>query len=96
MDRIEVLEGRNELGDVAVLNDLSGALVDLYRGRFLAGDLDLAWTIRCAIGLHARFLRALATLGRAWEAIGEYERAIVVYRHGLQVDQGAELLYQHP
>ena len=94
-DRIEALDRKSELQDVAALNDLSETLLDLYRGRFLAADPDLPWIIPVRHRLHARFLRALTWLGRAWEAIGDYERAIVVYRHGLQVDQAAELLYQH-
>lgn len=94
VDRIEALDGQKQLGDVAVLINLSEVLFDLYRGRFLAGDLDLAWAIPLRDRLHASFLRALATLGKAWEVIGEYAQAIVVYRRGLQVDQGAEALYQ--
>ena len=94
-DRIEALERKNDLQEVALLNDLSEALVDLYRGRFLASDPDLPWSMPMRDRLHARFLRALAWLGRAWEAIGHYERAILVYRHGLKVDQAAEMLYQH-
>lgn len=94
-DRIDVLGRRSELQDVAVLDDLSEELVDLYRGRFLAADSDLPWTIPVRDRLHTRFLRALTWLGKAWEAIDSYERATVVYRHGLQVDQAAELVYQH-
>lgn len=94
-DRMEALNRKNELQDVAVLNELSEALIDLYRGRFLAADPDLPWTIPVRERLHARFLRALTMMGRAWEAIGDYEHAILVYRHGLRVDQAAELFYQH-
>ncbi len=94
VDHVEALDRESKLGDGAVLQDLSEALFDLYRGRFLAADLDLAWAIPVRDRLHARFLRALATLGKAWETTGDYEGAISVYRRGLQVDQAAELFYQ--
>lgn len=93
-DRIDALDSKNALHDVAVLNDFSAALVELYRGRFLAADPDLSWAIPVRDRLHARFVRALTSLGKAYEAIGDYEHGILLYRHGLQVDQAAELLYQ--
>ncbi len=94
VDHVEALDRESKLGDGAVLQDLSEALFDLYRGRFLATDPDLAWAIPVRDRLHGRFIRAVAALGRSWETVGDYERAVSVYRQGLQVDQTAELLYQ--
>lgn len=94
VDHVEALDRESKLGNAADLQKLSEVLFDLYRGRFLAADLDLSWAIPVRDRLHGRFLRALAALGRAWEAAGDYEGAASVYRQGLQVDQTAELLYQ--
>ena len=94
MDHIEALDRESKLGDVAVLQNLSELLFDLYRGRFFEADHDLAWVIPVRDRLHAGFLRALAALGKAWESTGDYGGAISVYRRGLQVDQAAELFYQ--
>ena len=94
VDHVEVLDRESKLGDIAVLQHLSETLFDLYQGRFLAADLDLAWAIPMRDRMHGRFLRAVAALGRAWEATSDYQGAISVYRQGLQVDQTAELLYQ--
>ena len=93
-DQVEARDRESKLGDVAVLRKLSEVLFDLYRGRFLATDLDLAWANPLRDRLHGRFLRTLAAIGKAWSTTGDYEGAVSVYRQGLQVDQTAELLYQ--
>ena len=94
VERIESLDLDNRSCDPAVLGVVADALVELYQGRFLPTDLDLAWAIPLRDRLHARFLRALMHVGKGWESVADYQRAILVYRHGLQVDQAAEMLYQ--
>ena len=54
---------------------LGARLLDLYRGPFLAGEADEAWSLRPRDKWRGRFARALADLGRYWEAAGQPARA---------------------
>jgi DNA-binding SARP family transcriptional activator len=54
---------------------LGARLLELYRGPFLAGEADEPWSLRPRERWRSRFGRALAALGRYWEAAGEPARA---------------------
>ena len=54
---------------------LGARLLALYRGPFLAGEADEPWSLRPRERWRSRFGRALAELGRYWEAAGEPARA---------------------
>ena len=54
---------------------LGARLLDLYRGPFLAGEAEEAWSLRPRDKWRGRFARALADLGRYWEAAGQPARA---------------------
>jgi len=54
---------------------LGARLLELYRGPFLAGEAEEAWSLRPREKWRARFARALADLGRYWEAAGQPARA---------------------
>ena len=54
---------------------LGARLLDLYRGPFLAGEAEEAWSLRPRDRWRSRFARALADLGRYWEAAGQPARA---------------------
>ena len=75
---------------VAAAEDLEA----LYRGSFLPAELSQPWILVPRQRLHARFLATTARLGEALERHGERERALVLYRHALEVDNCAESIYR--
>jgi DNA-binding SARP family transcriptional activator len=68
--------------------------IALYRGHFLVGDSDKAWTISLRERLRSKFLRAVSALGTSWEETGQFSRAAECFQKGLEVDDLAEELYQ--
>jgi hypothetical protein len=54
---------------------LGARLLELYRGPFLDGEVEEAWSLRPRERWHGRFARALADLGRYWEEAGQPARA---------------------
>jgi len=70
------------------------AALDLYRGAFLPGDEAEPWTVPPRERLRAKFVHALAALGRALEDAQRWEAAIEWYAKGLDCDAVAEDFYQ--
>jgi LuxR family maltose regulon positive regulatory protein len=68
-------------------------LLDAYPGPFLGTD-ENPWVIKPRDALRARFVRTLMHLGEQLEAKAEWERAIDVYRRGLEADNLAESFYR--
>jgi hypothetical protein len=82
--------------------DLEGALEEpqieklvervlaLYRGSFMADDVDAAWLMQARERLRARFSRVLARVWRRWQERGEDARARLLYEKCLEIDPLAE------
>ena len=78
--------------------DLEGALEEpqieklvervlaLYRGSFMADDVDAAWLLQARERLRARFSRVLAGVCRRWQERGEEARARLLYEKCLEID----------
>jgi LuxR family transcriptional regulator, maltose regulon positive regulatory protein len=66
----------------------------LYRGSFLPDDADEPWTVPARERLRARFIQALAVVGRQLEEQGRCEEAIGWYARGLDADALVEPFYQ--
>jgi two-component SAPR family response regulator len=69
-------------------------ILQLYQGAFLEREANRTWTLSLRERLRSKFLRHVSDAGRAWEAMGEWDRAIRYYRRGLEVDPLIETLYQ--
>lgn len=69
------------------------ALLELYRGPFLEGD-DSAYALAARERLRSKFLRAVARIGQALEAEGEWDKALLLYQQGIETDPIAEELYR--
>ena len=69
-------------------------LLSLYRGRFLADEIDAPWVLRPRLKLQQRFLAALEHEGARLESDGAWTRAAECYDRGLAVDDLAEGFYQ--
>jgi DNA-binding SARP family transcriptional activator len=65
----------------------------LYRGVFLAQDLEAAWALPARQRLQRRFTQQLSAEARRREQAGDYEGAIVLYQRGIEMDEVAEALY---
>jgi len=73
--------------------DLPRALA-LYRGDFLAADVDEPWAVTARERLRARFSRAVVAHGQTLAGQGRHEEAIAVYRRGLDNDDLDEAFTQ--
>jgi DNA-binding SARP family transcriptional activator len=63
-----------------------------YAGDFLPGEDDLAPVISARERLRSLYLRHLVELGRLYEQDGQSDRAMDLYRRGLEVDAAAEVV----
>jgi LuxR family maltose regulon positive regulatory protein len=68
--------------------------IELYQGTFLSGEAVFSCIVTHRERLRSKFLRAVVGAGRHWEQAGEWERAIVCYEKGLEVDPISEDLYR--
>ena len=69
-------------------------LLTLYRGRFLATDIDTGWTVPLRERLHSRFVQSAQRAGKRMELRKEIDKAIQWYIDALEIDDLAEPLYQ--
>ena len=61
-------------------------MLALYRGSFMADDVDAAWLLQARERLRARFSRVLAGVCRHWQERGEDARARLLYEKCLEID----------
>ena len=66
----------------------------LYRGSFLPGDADQAWTLSMREQMRSRFLLLLLEAGGHFEALKQWDRAVKWYRKGIEEDLLAEEFHQ--
>ena len=71
-----------------------GQALSLYRGHFLADDLDSHWAIPLREKLRNRFIRCVEKFGTNLEQKGKFEKAVYWYQRGLEIDIFAEQFYQ--
>lgn len=69
------------------------AVLDLYRGTFLSED-DAPWMLATRERLRTKFTHVVARVGQAREASGRYEKALDLYRRGIEADNLVEAFYQ--
>src|SRR5579859_4800718 len=72
----------------------SDSLWRLYRGHFLAEDLESSWALSMRERVRSQFLRHIARAGRQREEAGELDFAALLYQKGIDTDDLAEELYQ--
>ena len=68
--------------------------IDMYRGTFLAEDLDAPWAVPMRTRLRARFLDIVSATGRRLEREGKYDEAVAIYRRGIDAEELAETFHQ--
>jgi len=85
-------------GEPAVMRELmscSERMQLIYQGGFLEREPVRPWAISLRERLRSKVLFYLIDAGRAWETMGDTERAIRCYRKGLEIEPLAEELYQN-
>ncbi|MBA2353001.1 MAG: hypothetical protein H0V78_14805 [Burkholderiales bacterium] len=75
--------------DAALDNSLA-----LYRGAFLAADLEEPWALSTRERLRAKFIRHISARSKALMQKERWEQALGCYQRGLEADDLAEEFYQ--
>jgi LuxR family transcriptional regulator, maltose regulon positive regulatory protein len=73
---------------------LATRLLALYRGPFLGRETNAAWAVAARARLVSKFLCQLGTLGRYWESVKEWSRAVETYQKAIDVGSFTEENYQ--
>jgi len=68
--------------------------IALFGGTFLSGETFCSCVVTHRERLRSKFLRTVVQAGRHWEKAGEWEKAIVVYQKGQEVDPLSEDMYR--
>jgi DNA-binding SARP family transcriptional activator len=66
----------------------------LYRGPFMASEDDEPWMLQSRERLRSLFRRRVSVLGQALEKHRQWDQAIDLFQHALDVDPLAEEIYQ--
>jgi two-component SAPR family response regulator len=65
----------------------------MYKGPFLAKEIEQPWIISMRERLRSKFLRNVEKLGKYWQQSSQWERALDCYLRGLEIDDLAEEFY---
>ena len=68
--------------------------IALYRGAFLAQEVNASWATPARERMRAKFIQAVGKLGLHLEAASRHETAIDLYLRGLEADGLVEPFYQ--
>jgi DNA-binding SARP family transcriptional activator len=71
------------------------AALRLYTGHFLHSETEEPWSLPYRDRLRNRFHRLVRALGERLEQTQQWEAAAEVYERGLEIDNLAEVFYQH-
>jgi pentatricopeptide repeat protein len=73
---------------------LSEALLFLYQGELLKGEMDAPWLIAARDRVRNKYLRTLKLLGDYWEKREAWEQVRNLYERILEIDNVAEDIYR--
>ena len=66
----------------------------IYKGPFLAQEIEKTWKISLNELLRSKYLRSIEKLGQYWQKVDQGEKALDCYLKGLEVDDLAEEFYR--
>jgi len=87
-------EDEEKKGEAARAHQFIQKGLEIYRGPFLAGEIEQPWMISLREHSRERLLRSVTWLGHYWEKTEQWEKAIECYQRSLEVDDVAEEFYQ--
>jgi LuxR family transcriptional regulator, maltose regulon positive regulatory protein len=91
---LEEAEAQWKKGGVEKAINLVEKATAIYRGPFLAKEIEQPWTISLRERLRSKFLRQVEKMGSYWQQGSHWENAVECYLKGLEVDDLAEEFYQ--
>ncbi len=91
---VQRVERSIEAGDGATIKLAADDLLDLYRGEFLAAEIDQSWIVQVRDRERSRFLGVLAGAGACFEAERAWGEAEKLYRRALATDNLSEPFYR--
>lgn len=80
--------------DWEAMERAAAAILQLYRGHFLAGDVDEPWQIPLRNRLCGRLQRFALRLGEHCEGARQWQRAADLYQRVIELDPLAECFYR--
>jgi LuxR family maltose regulon positive regulatory protein len=83
-----------ELGSSSLVDSHAQALLMAYQGHFLEHEGVTHWSVSMRERLRSKYIHCLIELGRYWERLGSWDKAILCYRKGIEVDDLVETFYQ--
>jgi DNA-binding SARP family transcriptional activator len=90
----EEVNGKRKEGLEEGSVQLTQRAIEMYRGSFLAGEVEQSWMVSARERLRRKFLKNLSWLGHYREQNDQWEKALECYEQGLEVDELAEELYR--
>jgi DNA-binding SARP family transcriptional activator len=95
LGHIQRIRSRDATGkDAHKLEQLSGRMLSLYQGHFLAKEEATSWSVSLRERLRSKYIHTLLELGQYWEIHGFWDKAMLCYQKGLEVDDLIEVFYQ--
>ncbi len=92
LNRIRKLDAAGR--DALALERLTAQLLALYQDHFLAREDMASWSVSLRERLRSKYIHNLLETGHYWETHGFWEKAMICYQTGLDVDDLIEAFYQ--
>ena len=87
-------DGKRKEGFTKKAAELTQKAIEMYKGPFLAGEMEQPFVISFRERLRSKFSRNVSWLGSYWEGTKRWEKALECYQRGLEMDDLAEELYR--
>jgi LuxR family maltose regulon positive regulatory protein len=79
---------------IGLLEAAAPRVLALYRGHFLAGEVEEPWQVAIRNRLAGRFQRFVLRVGQHWESRQEWQRALELYQRATELDTLQESFYR--
>jgi LuxR family transcriptional regulator, maltose regulon positive regulatory protein len=89
------VEAKRKEGQPERAIQLTGKVIHIFKGSFLAGEPDKPWAISMQERLKSKFIRTLNQSAHYWSTTGQWGSALDYYQKALEVDDNIEELYQN-
>jgi len=80
--------------DLATVDVHAQEVLSIYQGHFLYREEVTSWSVSIKERLRNKYIHCLVELGRYWEEHAQWNKAIMCYRKGIEVDDLVETFYQ--